>query len=64
MSDSMLTVKELAAYLAVPTGTIYMWNSRGVGPRRYRLGKHVRYRRVDVDSWVDKRVAHTGFQPA
>jgi hypothetical protein len=30
---------------------------------RYRLGKHVRYRRADVDGWVDRQAAPV-FAPA
>lgn len=56
MSDQLLSVKDVATYLAVPTATIFRWNSRGTGPRRMRVGKHVRYRRVDVDAWLDKQV--------
>jgi excisionase family DNA binding protein len=54
MSDNLMTVQDVAAYLGVPVATVYAWNSRGQGPRRYRLGKHVRYRRADVDAWVDQ----------
>ncbi|MGY1705522.1 helix-turn-helix transcriptional regulator [Geodermatophilus sp. SYSU D00697] len=54
MNDNLMTVQDVAAYLGVPVATVYQWNSRGQGPRRYRLGKHVRYRRADVDAWIDQ----------
>ncbi len=57
MIDNLMTVESVAEYLGVPAATVYQWNSRGQGPRRYRLGKHVRYRRADVDLWVDRQVA-------
>jgi excisionase family DNA binding protein len=57
MSNNLMTVQDVAGYLGVPVATVYQWNSRGQGPQRYRLGKHVRYRRADVDAWVDRQVA-------
>jgi excisionase family DNA binding protein len=57
MIDNLMTVQDVAAYLGVPVATVYQWNSRGQGPKRYRLGKHVRYRRADVDAWVDRQAA-------
>ncbi len=57
MIDNLMTVQDVAAYLGVPAATVYQWNSRGQGPKRYRLGKHVRYRRADVDAWVDRQAA-------
>ena len=43
---------QLAAYLNVPVATVYAWRARGRGPRGARVGRHVRYRRVDVDAWL------------
>ncbi len=57
MIDNLMTVQDVAAYLGVPVATVYQWNSRSLGPRRYRLGKHVRYRRADVDAWIDQQAA-------
>lgn len=47
-----LSPEALAELLGVPLGTVYRWNSEGTGPRRHRIGKHVRYARKDVDSWM------------
>lgn len=51
--QSLLTTEELAEYCGVPVPTIYAWNHKGTGPRRIRIGKHVRYRREDVEAWID-----------
>jgi excisionase family DNA binding protein len=64
MIDKLMTVEALAEYLGVPVATVYAWNSRGLSPKRYRVGKHVRYRRADVDAWVDAQAAPTGSFPA
>lgn len=48
-----LTTEELAAYLKVPVPTVRMWRHNGTGPKGVRLGRHVRYRRTDVDRWIE-----------
>jgi excisionase family DNA binding protein len=45
--------KELADYLGVPVQTIYQWRTKGYGPRGRKVGKHVRYRPVDVEKWLE-----------
>jgi excisionase family DNA binding protein len=54
---NLMTVPEVATYLGVPVATVYAWNSRGLGPKRFHVGKYVRYRRPDVDTWLDLQVA-------
>ncbi len=56
MSTDWLGIETLADELDVPLRTVYAWRSRGTGPIGYRLGKHVRFRRVDVDAWLEAHV--------
>lgn len=51
--DDVLTVDGLAALLKVPTSTVYAWRYRRTGPRGIRVGKHVRFRRSDVEQWLE-----------
>lgn len=46
---------QVAEYLGVPVKTLYAWSSRGAGPRVIRVGKHLRYRRSDVDAWLEQQ---------
>jgi excisionase family DNA binding protein len=59
MNDRLWTVDDVADYLGVPKQTLYQWRTRGYGPAGCRVGKHVRYLRVDVEAWVEaqKQVA-------
>lgn len=50
-----LTPRQLAAWLGVPVQTVYTWRHRRVGPRGHRVGKHVRFRRSDVERWLEER---------
>ncbi len=50
--DELFTLAELARYLRVPDATLRYWRHRGTGPRSFRIGRHVRYHRADVDNWL------------
>jgi len=54
VEGSILTVDQAATYLAIPKATLYTWRTRrvGFGPRAVKIGGCLRYRRVDLDSWV------------
>lgn len=54
MENDWLTPEELAAELKVPVSTIYAWRYKGTGPKGSRIGRHVRFRRVDVDEWAER----------
>ncbi|QGG97088.1 helix-turn-helix transcriptional regulator [Actinomarinicola tropica] len=49
----MLTAPELSAEIHVPVKTLAQWRYLGMGPSYLKLGGHVRYRRSDVDAWLD-----------
>ena len=53
--DRLMTVAEVADYLGVPVATLYRWRTHQDGPRGIRVGRYVRYRRADLDSWLDRR---------
>ncbi len=63
MPEALLSPQQLADYLGVPIKTVYVWNTTGTGPRRVRVGKHVRYRPADVAAWLDRQ-AEGGQVPA
>ncbi len=52
--SNLWTLEEVAAYLSVPPKTLYRWNYQGTGPRRLKIGRHVRYRPEDVEAWLDQ----------
>jgi predicted DNA-binding transcriptional regulator AlpA len=45
----------LGAEEPIPLRTIYNWRLRGEGPPAYRVGKYLRYRRSEVDAWLEGR---------
>jgi excisionase family DNA binding protein len=53
--DEWVEPEQLSAELRLPLRTLYQWRSRGVGPPGYKIGRHVRYRRSDVERWLVTR---------
>ena len=56
-TTTLLNPKALAAYLDIPLATLYDWRRKGVGPPGIKVGKHVRYRRRDVETWLNQQGA-------
>jgi excisionase family DNA binding protein len=54
--DEYLTCEELAALLKVPVKTVRAWRRNGSAPPSGKFGRHVRFRRADVDEWAAQRV--------
>jgi excisionase family DNA binding protein len=58
-----MTVKEgefldpqgLADLFGIAVRTVYNWRSRQEGPRGYRIGGQVRYRRAEVEQWLQQQ---------
>jgi len=56
--DQLLSVGQLAELLGVPARTIHAWRYRRTAPPGIRLGKHLRFRRRDVEAWIDEHRSH------
>jgi excisionase family DNA binding protein len=51
----LLTISEAAELLRAPVATLRYWRHLGTGPRCFRLGRRILYRRADLNAWVDAR---------
>lgn len=58
MSDDkpFLTISDLAELLDVPVNTVYDWRRKRTGPPSIKVGNHVRYRRREVEKWINEHV--------
>ena len=55
-----LTPKQTAKYMGISEAALRFWRAEGKGPRFFRAGeKLVRYRKVDLDSWIQARLSET-----
>jgi excisionase family DNA binding protein len=51
-ADELLTIDEVASIFKVPLKTVRAWRSNREGPRGFRVGKYVRFRRSAVDAFI------------
>lgn len=56
MYSDILNTKEAAQYLRLGKPTIERFRLTGEGPRYCKLGGAVRYRRCDLDAWLESRL--------
>lgn len=56
-TERLWTVDDTAAWLGIPVGTLYQWRSRRLGPRAYRVGRHLRYDPADVRAWLNEQAS-------
>ena len=51
--DPLLTPEDVSVILGgVPPGTLKRWRTQRTGPVVLHIGRHVRYRRSAVESWL------------
>ena len=55
-----MTAAETAEYMRLPLTSLYVLNSQGLAPPRYRIGKRVLYRKPEVANWMKDRRVETG----
>ncbi len=58
----MLRTKEAAEYLGLTKATLEAWRTRGGGPVFLKLGKAVRYRKTDLDIFIESRLRENTSQ--
>jgi len=52
----LLTQKETAKLLSISTKTLEAWRREGKGPPSIKVGGAIRYRRSDLERYIDSRV--------
>jgi excisionase family DNA binding protein len=55
VTSGLLCTKEAARLLGVHHNTLCKWRIRGIGPRFIKAGTTVRYRRSDIEAWLQSR---------
>ncbi len=57
----LVNEREAAAFLGKPQRTLGQWRYLGRGPAYIRIEGHIRYRRSDLDAYIDEhRVVPAG----
>ncbi len=53
MNDELLRTRDVTKELGIAESTLYGWRVRGVGPRAIKVGGQLRYRRSEIDRWLE-----------
>lgn len=53
--DLLLSQQDVAPLLGLSTKTLEAWRVRGGGPKFVRVGRLIRYRRRDIQDWLQAR---------
>ncbi|MDH2389742.1 helix-turn-helix domain-containing protein [Streptomyces sp. HNM0663] len=57
LPDRYLTPDDLVELFELPSvETVYQWRRKRIGPRGFRVGRHLRYDPEDVRAWVSSLV--------
>lgn len=55
MVEENLNTREVARWLRTPAETVRYWRHIGKGPRSFKVGRRVLYKRIDVQEWFDRQ---------
>ncbi len=53
--DKLMTPRQLAQYLESSISALSQYRALGIGPEYFKIGKMVRYRKSDVDKWLEQK---------
>jgi excisionase family DNA binding protein len=59
MRIDILNTREAAAYVRLGKPTLERFRINGDGPNYCKLGGAVRYRRSDLDAWLESRITRS-----
>ncbi len=53
MANVLLDKHDLSEEWQIPESTLDQWAYLGKGPAYIKIGRHRRYRREDIEAWLD-----------
>lgn len=59
VNTDLMNTREAASYLRLGKPTIERFRITGEGPSYLKLGGAVRYRRCDLDAWLESRLVQS-----
>ena len=54
--DEWLGLQQVSDEWQIPVATIYTWQVKGTGPKAYKFGKHLRFKRTDLAAWAEAQM--------
>lgn len=59
MLQNTMLVEEAARYLGIGMQSLHSWRSMNIGPAYFKIGGRIRYRKIDLDAWVERKMTST-----
>ena len=60
MNDcDLITITEASERLRTPAATLRYWRHLDIGPKSFKIGRRVVYRRDDLEAWIDTQRGQT-----
>lgn len=56
MNDTLMTAADVAEYVGCSVNQLAQLRMRRQGPPYFKHGKMVRYRRADVENWINENM--------
>ncbi|WP_110468490.1 helix-turn-helix transcriptional regulator [Williamsia limnetica] len=51
-ADEILPTPQVSIEYGIPQGTLRFWRSKNEGPKCFRLGRNIVYRRSAIEEWI------------
>lgn len=55
--DELLSIAQAAVAIGVSIDTLRRWAAKGSCPPHLRVGRAIKYRRVDLLAWIEQQAA-------
>jgi hypothetical protein len=52
--ERLWSIGDVSWFLGIPVNTLYQWRHHGIGPRAYRVGRHLRYDPAELRRWLSE----------
>lgn len=59
----LVGVEEVASMIGVSPSTVRWWRQTGKGPRSARIGKQVKFKRSEVEAWLEAQFEQQSSKP-
>jgi excisionase family DNA binding protein len=62
MANEILLIEEVAELTRLPLATLRFYRHAGKGPKSFKLGNRVAFKRADVEAWIESQYQAEGMR--